>query len=82
MKTYEPEIETARRAPAVVCAVASRTQRLREAMAKLRAQKPETLSLHDVEQLVRDFIAPLPFEKDFLSGNMERVDSGISNFPL
>lgn len=74
-RTYVPTIETARKAPAVVCAVASRIVRLRERMAKL---KPDvSYSLKDIEDLVLDTVGELPFEKDFLSGKIEKVDDGI-----
>ena len=80
--TYEPTIETARKAPAVVCAVASRTKRLREKMEVIRQTDGvmKSFSSHEIEQLLRDFIAPLPFEADFLSGRIDRVDNAIKNF--
>lgn len=49
--TYEPTIETARKAPAVVCAVASRTKRLREKMEAIRKMDVKSFNLHEVEQL-------------------------------
>lgn len=78
--TYSPDEEVARKAPAVICAVASRTLRLRQAMDKLRANPPESFSLHDVEKIVRDYIAPLPFEAELLSGQMAQVDLAIRSF--
>lgn len=81
-RTYSPDEEIARKAPAVICAVASRTLRLRQSMEKIRANPPESFSLHDVEQLVRDYVAVLPFEKQLLSGQTVQVDEALRFFSV
>lgn len=85
-KTYEPEIEVARKAPAVICAVASRVKRLREAYQKLllenrKEELGSVIRVHKVEALLREILSPLPFEKELLSGEIEQVDFAIRNFP-
>lgn len=82
MKTYEPEIEVARKAPAVICAVASRTFRLRHEIAKLKAQQKTEFSLREVEELLRDYLARLPFETELLSGDILQVDRAIREYPV
>lgn len=79
-RTYSPDEEIARKAPAVVCAVASRTRRLRDELAKLRVNPKREFSLQDIEQLTRDYVSPLPFENELLSGRIEQVDDAIRNF--
>lgn len=79
-RTYSPDEEIARKAPAVICAVASRTLRLRARLEEYREN--ETFTFKDMEDLVRDFIAPLPFETDLLSGNLPRIDEVMRRYHL
>lgn len=81
-RTYSPDEEVARKAPAIICAVASRTFRLRAEMEKLRRTKPESLSMAEVEKLVQEFILPLPFEKELLSGDIQQVDTAFHDFRM
>ncbi len=68
MTPYNPSIETARLAPAAVCCVASRILRLR---AKVK-DFPLT-----IQKELEQFIAPIPFETELLSGKIEAVDNAI-----
>jgi len=65
---YEPDAEAARLAPNAVCNVASRVVWLRN---KLSEFTP------DVQAALALFVAPMPFEKELLSGRMEDVDRAI-----
>ena len=79
-RIYTPQEEVARKAPAIICAVASRVQRLRFKLANLDQTKRFTLK--EIEVLVGECIAPLPFESELLSGNIVQVDQAIQNFPV
>ncbi len=83
-RTYSPDEEVARKAPAVICAVASRALRLREALAKMNEQPHAsaiTFNLFELGALLRDYTAPLPFESELLSGQLPKVDDAIRNYP-
>lgn len=67
LRTYSPTEEACRKAPALVCAVASRVLRLREA---IRTGKPYR---------IEDVTAPLPFEADLLSGDIGRVNAALES---
>ncbi len=78
-RTYSPDEEVARKAPAVICAIASRTLRLRARLEEMRKAKPEVITLHDIERMLHDYVAPLPFEAELLSGDYLKVDHAIRN---
>jgi hypothetical protein len=83
-RTYSPDEEVARKAPAVICAVASRTVRLREALAKMKANPHAsgiTFNLFELSALLSDYVAPLPFESELLSGQLPQVDDAIRSYP-
>lgn len=80
-RTYSPDEEVARKAPAVICAVASRTLRLRKKLEDTRNEGNQSFSLRYVEDLLCDYVAPLPFEKELLSGDIAQVDHAIRSLP-
>lgn len=61
-------VQKLRYAPACVCNVASRVLWLREIISEFDRPTQKRLAR---------FVAPLPFELELLSGNMERVDAAI-----
>lgn len=80
-KTYSPDEEIARKAPAVICAVASRINRLRGKFRKLKEQvefnSQFKMSIKELEVFLQDSLTELPFEKELLSGNIIKVDEAI-----
>lgn len=81
VRTYSPDEQIARKAPAVICAVASRTLRLRKKLEDTRSEGNQSFSLRYIEDLVKDFIAPLPFEKELLSSDIVQVDHVMRSLP-
>jgi hypothetical protein len=65
---YWPPGNMGRLAPAAVCAVASRIQRLRK---EIESFPPE------IRAKLAPFVAPLPFEQELLSGKIEQVHGAI-----
>jgi hypothetical protein len=82
VRTYSPDEEVARKAPAIICAVASRTLRLRAKLDLLRKSNQNQFSLHDIEDLVRDYISVLPFERELLSSDIVKVDEVLREFVI
>jgi hypothetical protein len=80
-RTYSPDEEVARKAPAVICAVASRTLRLRDKLEDLRCGPKDSFTVRDIAELLSDYVAPLPFELELLSGQLPQVDDAIRNYP-
>lgn len=88
VKTYTPDIETARKAPAFICAVASRIKRVKEILKKLRDQRAHIpanqiwISHTEIEKIFKECLEPLPFENELLSGDIQKVDQAINNITI
>jgi len=80
-RTYSPDEEIARKAPAIVCNVACRVKRLRDKLTKLKKDhsfdSKFKMNLHELEVFLLDSIAPLPFEAELLSGDITKVDEAL-----
>lgn len=77
-RTYSPTEEACRRAPAFLCAMASRLQRLRK---KLDTLDPDArISTPAIRQLLHEFTEPMPFEAELLSGSCEQVNLALESF--
>lgn len=78
LRTYSPTEEACRKAPALVCNVASRVVRLRKKLADLHDDNPAmAMNLAQLERFLLEFTSVLPFEKELLSGDIEQVNSAF-----
>lgn len=78
-KTYSPDEETARMAPAAICHVVCRIVAMRKF---LKDAVDNKVIDNNTARLFDQFIGPISFEKELLSGRMEEVDKAIKKLGL